>query len=232
MNHEPVFLRRIEQLEERVRLLTGLAGVLVALVVIAAARPDTDVLRARGLVISDASGRERIVLGAPMREATANSKLAQAVGLAVLDSLGRMQVAVGVDNPLVFASGQTGERVASSAGVTIYDPRNGGERGGLGVFADGRANMCLDWGTRAKEAVCVSVAPGDQYTAVMLYGTPDQPQFDRVGLFASADGRGVVKAFGGHANNGGVSINVGKGMPVIAVYDTAGKQIRDALAVP
>jgi hypothetical protein len=232
MRDQESLQRRIASLERRVHLLTLLTGVLSAAGLIAAARPSAGVLRARGLVITDAAGRDRIIVAAPMREASADTKLAQTVGLAVLDSLGRMNVAIGSDNPLVFADGRTGKRIASSAGLTIYDPRNGGERGGFGAFVDGRANMCLDWGAKGKEAACVSVAPGDQYAAVLLNGTPDQPQFDRVGLFAGAVGIGVVKAFGGGANNGGVSIKAGRGAPVIAVFDTTGKQIRDALARP
>src|SRR5512143_2851335 len=187
---------RVALLERRVRRLTVLSSTLAAVALIAAAAPRSDVLRARGLVITDAFGRDRLILAAPMREASNDPKLAEAVGRAVLDSLGRMLVAVGSNNPLVFANGQTGRRIATSAGLTIYDPRNGGERGGLGAFLDGRANMCLDWGAKPKEAACVSVAPGDQYAAMLLNGTPDQPQFDRVGLFAGADGIGVVKAFG------------------------------------
>jgi hypothetical protein len=42
--------------------------------------------------------------------------------------------------------------------------------GGIGVFDDGRANMCLDY-EGGKEAACVSVAASDQYAAVLLNGT-------------------------------------------------------------
>jgi len=223
---------RVSVLERRGKWLSACLLVLAAVGLTAAIRPSAEVLRARGLVITDANGRDRVVLGAPMRDASADTKLAETVGIVVLDSLGRLNVAVGANNPLVFADGRTGTRIAAAAGLTIYDPRNGGERGGLGAFADGRANMCIDWGSKGKEAACVAVAPGDQYAAVLLNGTPDQPQFDRVGLFAGADGIGVVKAFGGGANNGGVSIKAGKGPATITVFDSTGKALGDALRAP
>ena len=143
----------------------------------------------------------------------------------MLDSAGRLHVALGADNPLVLASGQTGTRIASSAGLTIYDPRNGQERGGMGAFVDGRANVCLDYATKSKEAACLAVAPNDQYAAVILNGTPSEPQFDRVTMYVGADGAGSIKAFGGGANNGGVMIRAGKGPPSVTMYDTTGKAL-------
>jgi hypothetical protein len=109
MSDRESLLQRIDLLERRVRRLAILAGVLSAVALIAAARPHSEVLRARGLIITDASGRERIILGAPMREASADGKLAQTVGLAVLDSLGRMQVSVGSNNPLVLRQRANGD---------------------------------------------------------------------------------------------------------------------------
>ena len=220
---------RLATVERRQRSLAVLCGVLVLVGIAAAVRPHADVLRVRGLVVVDSSGRERILIGAPLRDASTDPKLALTVGVVVLDSAGRLHVSVGANNPLVFADGRTGTRIGTDAGLTIYDPRNGGERGGIGVFQDGRANVCLDWARKGKEAACMSVAPGDQYSAVLLNGTPDQPQFDRVGLFAGADGLGIVKAFGGGSNNGGIRLEAGKGAPVIALYDTTGRRSGNAL---
>jgi hypothetical protein len=219
--------RRLEVTERRVRILGAVAVVLGTTILMGALRSQPDVLRARGVVITDASGRERIVLGAPMREATADAKLAQTVGLAVLDSVGRLHVVVGANKPLVLAGGQLASRVATEAGLTFYDPRNGSERGGIGAFSDGRANVCIDYGTKSKEAAYMSVAPGDQYAAVILNGTPSEPQFDRVTMYVGADGAGSLKAFGGGANNGGVMIRAGKGPATITVYDTTGTAISD-----
>ena len=178
-----------------------------------------DVITARGLVIVDHAGRERVVIGAPLDEASDDERLAGAVGMVVLDSAGRLSVSVGLDNPLVHADGTAGERLGSGTGLTFYDPRTGQERGGIGAFEDGRANMCLDYRGADKEAACVSVAPDDQYAAFILNGTPGEDVFDRVVMFVGADGTGRIKAFGGLENRDGVSIDVGRGMPAVTIYD-------------
>ncbi len=224
--------QRVERLERQVRWLGSVAVVLAAVVAIAATQARPEVLRGQGLVITDAAGNERIVLGAPMGHATSDPKLAEAVGLAVLDSLGRLHVAVGANKPLILAEGQTGSRIGLEAGMTIYDPRDGRERGGMGAFSDGRANVCLDYGTAPKEAACMAVAPGDQYAAMILNGTPGEDVFDRVVMFAGADGSGSIKAFGGRANRGGVMIRAGTGPASVTVYDSAGAVVDDIARRP
>ncbi len=78
----------------------------------------------------------------------------------------------------------------------------------------------------------MSVASADQYAAVMLNGTPKEKQYDRVGLFVGADGLGLVKAFGGGGNNGGVMLTGGKGPARVVVTDTTGKPLRDLVGQP
>jgi len=219
--------RQVAELRRTVRLVTTLAVLVTGGFVVSAFAPQDSVIRARGLIITDEAGRDRVVLGAPMAAATKDTKLAEAIGIAVLDSLGRMSVALGTQNPLVLEDGSTGTRIAASAGLTIYDPRDGKERGGMGAFEDGRANMCLDYGERQKEAVCLSVAPADQYAAVLLNGTPGEPQSDRVVMYVGADGSGSIKVFGGGENNGGVMMRAGNGAPKILVFDTTGTPIGD-----
>lgn len=226
--------RRLEITERRVRRLLGLVVASGAVLVMGAiGGPPGDgsqeVLEARGLIITDDAGRARVVLGAPLGNASDDPKLAEAIGLAVLDSLGRMNVAVGANNPLVLAGGETGTRIAASAGLTFYDPRDGKERGGIGAFADGRANVCLDYDQGQKEAACMAVAPGDQYAAVLLNGTPNEDVYDRVTMYVGADGLGSIKAFGGGEDQGGVWIQAGAGPASIAVYDSTGARVRDLI---
>jgi hypothetical protein len=221
--------QRLASIERRIQGMRTIA-VFVGLAVILVAARKNEVLRVRGLVILDEAGRERIVLGAPLRNVSANSNVAATTGLVVVDSEGRLNVAVGSNNPAIGSNGKLVSRIMGSAGMTIYDPRTGGERGGFGTLVDGRANLCLDYST-GKEAACMSVAPLDQNSSVMLQGTPNEPQFDRVGMFLSADGGGSVKAFGGGANESGMMIKVGKGKPALMVVDSTQKIIRD-LATP
>jgi hypothetical protein len=213
---------RLRTAERRIQGLGAVVIVLAGILLMGAIRPNPDVIRTRGLVITDESGRERIVLGAPMGEVSKDPKLSLTSGLAVLDSVGNLHVAVGTNNPLVVTPGVTGTRIAEAAGLTIYDPRDGRERGGIGAFTDGRANVCLDYGSKPKEAVCMAVAPADQYAAVLINGTPNEEVFDRVVMFAGADGSGSIKVFGGRENRGGVMLRAGTGSPSITMYDSTG----------
>jgi hypothetical protein len=222
--------RRVVVMERRVRALTLACAALGTIALLGMRRPTPDVLRAQGLVITDAAGRERVVVGAPFSSASSNTLLSgSATGVAVLDTAGRLNVTVGSDNPLVLSGGRVGRRITSKAGVNFYDPRNGEERGGMGATADGRANICIDYDAGDKEAACLTVAPNDQYAAVILNGTPREPQFDRVVMYVGADGAGVIKAFGGGTNKGGVMLRAGRGPASIMVYDTTGNAIRNVI---
>ncbi len=231
MDEPSILTRRMDALERRWRWTAALFGILAALVLIialvGALRNPPDVLRARGLVITDTAGKTRIVLGAPMLDATADARLAQTVGLVVLDSSGRLNVAVGANAPAVSSDGTVVKRIAAEAGLTIYDPRNGGERGGIGAFEDGRAIICLDYET-GKEAACMSVAPNDAHAAVMLNGTPNEKVYDRVGMFLGDDGLGLIKVYGGDANPNGLVLEAGTASARLVAYDGVGNEIGEA----
>lgn len=221
---------RLERAERRVRVLTiGFALLLAGLGLAAAdaTGAPSEVLTARGLVIVDDAGRARVVIGAPGAAAIDDPRLASTTGMIVLDSLDRLGIAVGIDPPLITPDGSVAERIASSHGLTFYDPRDGRERGGIGAFADGRAVACLDYAGGQKEAACMVVAPDDQYSAVLLNGTPAERDYDRVGMFLGADGVGVLKAFGGGARRDGVLIKGGGGMPEVLVFDSTQTQVDD-----
>jgi hypothetical protein len=219
--------RRLARAERNVRRLSAVLLVGGATLLLGALRPQDDVVRTQGLVIVDADGRERIVLGAPMQRASADPKLEGAVGMAVLDSAGWLNVAVGTNTPLILDDGAIGTRIATQAGLTFYDPRSGRERGGMGAFTDGRATACLDYGTAVKEAACLFVAPGDQYAAVLVNATPSEEAFDRVTMVVSADGTGVLKAEGGGSEASGVLIKAGNGPASITTYDSTWTAVRD-----
>ena len=230
-DHSPLTLR-LRSLERRWRLTAGLTALLGALVLASAARPAPKVLTARGLLITDAQGRPRIVLGAPMATVTADPKLADTVGLAVLDSRGRMSTALGVDAPLVFSDGTVARRVyEGSVGLTIYDPRSGGERGGFAVHADGHAVACLDY-ARDREAVCMSVGSDDAFADVQLMDVERQGA-DRVGMFVGQDGAGIIKVGGGGKNPGGFLLKTGIGpTPELVTYDRDFRQVAEVVWKP
>ena len=62
---------------------------------------------------------------------------------------------------------------------------------------------------------------------MILNGTPGEDVFDRVVMYAGADGQGSIKAFGGRANRGGVLIRAGSGPASVTVYDSTGTAIDD-----
>ncbi len=220
---------RLETVERRFRWTLGALVFLSAIVSLAALRPPAEVLRARGLIITDAQGRPRVVLGAPLTDVLNDRKLARASGVVMLDSLGRLTVAVGTNTPLVFADGKVGDRNnGTENGYTIYDPRTGAERGGSAAFSNGQASNCLDYAV-PKEAVCMSVAPGDGYAAMMVNGNPRVKAYDQAGVFVGQDGTGVLKVFGGGPNFGGISLKAGKGAPQIVVFDSSSKVTGDVL---
>lgn len=224
---------RLATAERHIRRLTFALVLFLAVAALGLTRQGSnatespDVLTVRGLVVVDDAGRARIVLGAPAAAAHDDARLVQTTGMVVLDTLDRLVVAAGADPPLILEAGTLAERIGSSHGLTFYDPRDGKQRGGIGAFEDGRANVCLDYGSSSKEAVCMSVAPDDQYAAVLLNGTPREEAFDRVGMFVGADGVGVLKAFGGLDSHDGIFIRAGDGMPKMIVYDSTQSEVMD-----
>jgi len=173
MDPQADLTQRLDRLERRLRR-TNLC-VTLALAALGAlalgswqSKPSTEaVLRARGLVIEDASGRERILLGAPIPQArnrvrtdpervasnwgprfpkeyldTYKSYRHDMNGLLVLDADGFDRLALGdpVPDPNI------GQRIGASTGLALNDEQ-GFERAGFGLLKVGghyRAALGLD----------------------------------------------------------------------------------------
>ncbi len=91
---------RVKQLEKRTRRLTAVLalGLLAALVMATSATvfpSQEDVLRTRTLVIVDAEGRERVVIGAPVPE-PAGQRIAPTTGMVIRDTAGAERFGVGL----------------------------------------------------------------------------------------------------------------------------------------
>lgn len=223
---------RLDRAERKIRWFYGILAIIAGVFVVTAMQDAStqDVLRTRGVVVVDDQGRERIVLGAPMGEVSQDDKLSKAVGLAVKDTSGHLHIVAGSHNPAVLPSGKVIDRVKPGSGLTIYDPRNGMERGGMGVLADGRANVCLDYSSGRKEAACMSVGPQDKATYFLLNAMPKFEGYDRAAMYLGADGTGSIKILGSGENRSGVNVVVGEGrLPSITVYDSAGEEAGELL---
>jgi hypothetical protein len=172
----------LDSLRRDVRFLKAYAlcaTVIVATLLLAAFRPHApDIIRARGLIIEDAAGRERILIGAPIPAAKnrvrTNLERVRTIwgprfpkeymdyyatyrhdvhGMVVLDENGFDRVAIGDSVP----DPNIGKRIAPSAGIVINDAQ-GFERTGWGIlrFAKGNYRVVLGLDRRS-EAVALLV---------------------------------------------------------------------------
>jgi len=155
---------RIESLERRSRryaLATIVLGIALAALLVsgfAARKAESEhVLRAKGLVIEDAQGRPRVLLGAPfpsVRERIRSD--AASTAMIFLDEQGHDRLTLGEALPAQLEGNvsKTNRRIGSSFGVIIHDLQ-GNERGGLSFLSNGRATLALDYPGR--DAIGLSV---------------------------------------------------------------------------
>jgi len=117
------------------------------------------VLRVKGLIVEDAQGRSRILIGAPVPAVADRLRQSPSTSMVFLDEKGHDRFLVGE----AVSPTPTFHRIGASYGVTIFDTE-GNERGGMGFLSNGstvsRAAIALD---RAGNGS----APGDAWGAVV-----------------------------------------------------------------
>lgn len=159
------------------KIYAGLMTVLVLILCVRVFQPPAapGVLRARGLVIEDAAGRERILIGAPIPDVASRVRtdMDKAVkawgkrfpdmnwykglnhstnGILILDANGFDRIVVGDPTP----DPNIGKRIAPAVGIQIND-QEGFERTGWGYFpAKGRVVLGLD-SAKGQEGVTVFI---------------------------------------------------------------------------
>lgn len=137
----------IARLRRELRLLRMLVAILVLALAGAAVFcmvRGPGVLRARGLVIVDAQGRDRILLGAPTPASRDRRRTgAESDALVILGPDGADRILVG-QSPQPIVQGHVAQRIAEAWGLVLHDPR-GNERGGMGFLGDSRAAIALDY---------------------------------------------------------------------------------------
>lgn len=150
---------RVKTLEKKLLCLTSVCGLLVvAMIVIMAnssiqrvkAAENVKVLHLRGLVIEDAQGRARILLGAPFPTVHDRRRQdATTTAMLFLDEKGRDRFSIGEKMPAQLNGKVSPQfhRIGAGYGLTIYDSA-GNERGGMGFISNGsrvsRAVIALD----------------------------------------------------------------------------------------
>jgi hypothetical protein len=146
MNQTENLLHRIEKLEnqlKRQRLISLLGALLVVGVGMSSFMAgNSQYLHVRGITITDAAGKPRLLLGAPNETTGRKRKDAPTASLVVLGPDGQDRVILGeAPNPVI--QGKTYPRIAASYGLTIHD-QTGQERGGMSFLDNGRGIIALD----------------------------------------------------------------------------------------
>lgn len=190
---------RLRRLERRLKALqaVGALGLLIlgtlafALnrTIPATADQSANVLRVRGLIIEDAWGHERILLGAPVPKVPGRKRQDDVTGLIVLGENGADRIALAYPVPDPQIKGKISKRISPSAGLVVNDPE-GNERGGFGAFDDGRVVLGLDYPDN--EAVSLSVIPEWGFAGLTINAETGSPS-ERAELGVFKDGMSLLK---------------------------------------
>ena len=187
---------RMEKLERELRLMKFYAALLTLVITvgaIAAFRPGAqraDVIRVRGIVIEDARGRDRILIGAPVPESKARVRtdLARVEqtwakrypnpkqymeyykgyrhsvhGIVVLDENGQDRLALGDSVP----DPNIGKRIGPATGIMLNDAQ-GFERSGYGMLTvQGKDRVVLGFDDDQGEGIALALVDGG-HTGLMM----------------------------------------------------------------
>ncbi|HEX8640196.1 MAG TPA: hypothetical protein VF704_03465 [Allosphingosinicella sp.] len=189
---------------------------------IAQASPP-QVLRLKGLIIEDAQGRPRIVMGAPTPAVTGRDRRDPLTGLVYLDENGADRLTFGAYPDPMLAAGPQPRRVPG-AGILIHD-RDGVERGGYGVLDDGTAAVTVDWPKTGEGAV---MSAGERFAGMGAFHRSEPGVYrEAVTIGAIRDGEeGFVKLTDGGGNQRLRVQMRGRGEPQLTIYDREGRSLR------
>jgi hypothetical protein len=205
-------LRKIEPRLRHTRL--ALAGTILVLIALAAGRlshvgastGNAKVLHARGLVIEDANGRPRLLLGAQTPDIPGRRRPEGVGGIVLLGENGADRVVIaypGIE-PQVMGRVEKRRFAIPSAGLVINDS-DGNERAGFGVSDDGkRISLGLDYADR--DAMGLLVSPG--FSGVAVFAR-DGERNDQLAMGVAKDGTSLFK-LADRLGNENLIIEVGK----------------------
>lgn len=187
---------QVKRLERQVRVLfitlvvgSGLAltsGILRRI----PSSSSASVLRVRGLIVEDANGRARILIGAPVPKTRDRKRTDDPIGMVVLGENGADRVAIGAPTPAPQADGKLYPRIAPSAGIA-FDDQDGNERGGFGYLDNGTVSLGLDY-SAGREAVTLSVLPSAGF-AGLIVNAPQDSVAERAEIGVLKDGTSLIK---------------------------------------
>lgn len=217
---------RFARLESHVRRLRiGLALAVLPWLAAAARHTAPDApLRTRGIIVEDAEGRARILIGAPIPDVAERKRKDAATGIVLLSEDGRDRLQFGnVGGPQM--GGVVQQRIAGATGMQVNDAK-GDERGGFGLLDNGRMVLGLD--SPQGEGVMLFVAPDLGMNGLMINGAGPSGPAERIRLAANRDQSGSLYFSDGH---GGVRLEIGctEDAPRIRELDGKGEPARDLL---
>jgi hypothetical protein len=223
-------LARLERQTKRYRigLIASAAAALLAagaaLTEGAVAQPAPgQVLRLKGLIIEDAAGRPRIVMGAPAPAVTGRDRQDALTGLVYIDENGADRLTFGAYPDPMLEGGMRPRRVPG-AGILIHDA-DGVERGGYGVLDDGTAAVTVDWPKTGEGAV---MSAGTRFAGIGVFHRSDPGIYrEAVTIGAIREGEeGFVKLTDAGGNQRLRVQMRGRGEPQLTSYDPAGRELR------
>jgi hypothetical protein len=235
----PSLEERLKHVEQRLRTFR-IAGALCLLIVVGAVfyalrvhsvRADNaeQVLRVRGLIIEDAQGRPRMLLGAPVPKVTGRKRQDDATGLVIVAENGADRVRMGAPAPSPQVKGQMAQRLSSEAGL-VFDDTEGNERGGFGVSDSGRGVLCLDYpASVSREAICMAVLP-DQGFAGLVVNAGNGSESERAEMAVLKDGTSLLKLADTEGNERTMFLVQGVSPAHFLVIDPKTKSKTDVLA--
>jgi hypothetical protein len=224
---------QLERLERFVRTtkalallgLVSLMGLFVVEKYVSASTSNEKILRVRGIVIEDATGHPRLLLGSPISN-QGRKRQDELTGLVLLgeDGTDRLTIGTAAD---VQINGKMEQRIAKGVGILLNDI-TGNERGGFGFLDNGRVTLGLDR-AHGEEGAFLTVRDEDGFAGVVIKDV----------------GSCVVTSFGNSKENGtrlllrdrACADRISLGMsdsitPKLEVRDGQEKLVFDAFAAP
>ena len=156
------------------------AGLIVALLLLVALaisvfhQRSDKIIRTQGIVIVDAQGHDRILIGAPVPASKDRTRKDDASdGIIFLGKTGADRLALG-QTPTLHIDGKTYKRRGDddNYGMTLYDTK-GSERGGMAFMGTGRVGLALDRATPPYEAIGLMIDDKEDFAGMYInYGDP------------------------------------------------------------
>lgn len=224
--------QRIVRLERNMRSLRTAVLFLVLIIIAGSSvamlsEGKGDILRVQGLIVEDAEGNPRILIGSPFPEVKERKREDKTSGILLLDEKGIDRVAIASPVPDPQIKGNVVKRMSPATGIQLND-LNGNERSGYGVLGSGSVVLGMDY--ESGEGVALFISKEMGYSGVLINGDKRPPNAQRVFL-----GTSLKKESPGflvlNDNNGTIytHFEMKDGIPHWNAYDKDGKLILDAI---